>query len=83
MNVRLFSFHNWRHSLLDDFFNAGNWSRSHKAGSVHLSGDVGARRILAAHPEAVVPVEVASDGIFEDVDTRAAYDRLHADDPNG
>ncbi len=38
-NVSLFTFHNWRHSLLDDFFSASNWARSHETGSFWLRGD--------------------------------------------
>lgn len=48
-----------------------------------LNGDAGARRIVAAHPEAVLEIEVEARGIFEDVDTRAAYDRLHAGGSGG
>lgn len=41
-----------------------------------LSGDVGARQVLAAHPEDVHEVEVACDGILQDVDTEEEFRRL-------
>ncbi len=36
--ISLFSFHNLRHSLLDDFFSGSNWARSYDTGSNWLSG---------------------------------------------
>lgn len=41
-----------------------------------LDGDQGARRILAAHPEAIGYVLVASDEIFQDVDTAEDYAKM-------
>ena len=41
-----------------------------------LSGDVGAKELLARHAERVIEVPVESDGIFADVDTPADLARL-------
>jgi molybdenum cofactor cytidylyltransferase len=41
-----------------------------------LDGDQGARRILAAHPEAIGYLPVATDEIFLDVDTAADYAKM-------
>ena len=41
-----------------------------------LGGDQGARRILAAHPEAIGYLPVATDEIFLDVDTAEDYARM-------
>ena len=41
-----------------------------------VSGDVGARDLIAAHPELVVEVEMAGDGILTDIDTPQALARL-------
>ncbi len=37
-NISLFTYHNLRHSLLDDFFDGANWARSYDAGAAWLSG---------------------------------------------
>ncbi len=42
------------------------------------SGDVGARHLLAAHPELVAEIEMESDGILTDIDTPQALARLAA-----
>ncbi len=34
-----FTFHNWRHSVLDDFLSAGAWGDAHKAGQVSVEAD--------------------------------------------
>ncbi|MCG8470013.1 MAG: carbohydrate binding family 9 domain-containing protein [Gemmatimonadetes bacterium] len=38
-NVNFFTFHNFRHSLLDDFFSGANWARSHESGGFFLNGN--------------------------------------------
>jgi molybdenum cofactor cytidylyltransferase len=45
-----------------------------------LSGDVGARSLLAKYSSCVVELEVDDDGILIDVDTPDAYRRQHATD---
>ncbi len=37
--INFFTFHNLRHSLLDDLFSGANWARSHETGAFVLSGD--------------------------------------------
>ncbi len=41
-----------------------------------VSGDVGARDVIAAHPELVVEVEMDGDGVVTDIDTPQALARL-------
>ena len=41
-----------------------------------VSGDVGARDLIAAHPELVVEVEMDGDGVLTDIDTPQALARL-------
>jgi molybdenum cofactor cytidylyltransferase len=41
-------------------------------------GDVGARHLFDANPEAVVEVEMAGDGVLTDIDTPQALARLAA-----
>lgn len=43
-----------------------------------ISGDVGARDLIAVHPELVVEVEMESDAILTDIDTPQALARLAA-----
>ena len=43
-----------------------------------LSGDVGARDLIAAHPDEVVEVEVESDAVLTDIDTPQALAKLAA-----
>ncbi len=37
-NASLFTFHNWRHSALDEVFSTSSWGEAHKAGRVALNG---------------------------------------------
>jgi molybdenum cofactor cytidylyltransferase len=48
------------------------WSRRFFAEMLGLSGDAGAKPLLEAHSDTVVEVAVASDGIFQDLDTPEA-----------
>jgi molybdenum cofactor cytidylyltransferase len=41
-----------------------------------VSGDIGARDLIAAHPELVVEVEMDGDGVLTDIDTPQALARL-------
>ena len=41
--------------------------------ALQLQGDVGARQILANHPEDILEIEVNQDGILRDIDTPEAY----------
>ena len=41
-----------------------------------VAGDVGARHLIGAYPEAVVEVEMPSDGVLTDIDTPQALARL-------
>ncbi|MFG1298965.1 NTP transferase domain-containing protein [Xanthobacter sp. V3C-3] len=50
------------------------WSRRFFAELCALSGDVGARHLLAAHAEVVAEVEAADDGALVDVDTPQLLD---------
>jgi molybdenum cofactor cytidylyltransferase len=43
-----------------------------------ISGDVGARDLIAAHPELVAEVEIENDGVLIDIDTPQALARLAA-----
>jgi len=43
-----------------------------------VSGDVGARGLIAAHPELVCEVETENDGVLIDIDTPQALARLAA-----
>ena len=54
------------------------WGRDYFAEMMGLSGDVGAKHILALHQECVTEVAVESDGIFADVDTQDDLARLRA-----
>lgn len=47
-----------------------------KAAIMQLTGDVGCREILRAHPEAVVLVPMATDETLRDLDRREDYERL-------
>jgi len=49
-----------------------NWRRQ----LLDLTGDTGARAIIAAHPERVVTVPVADETVFFDVDTPADYEEI-------
>ncbi len=50
--------------------------REWKSALCQLSGDQGARQIIAGHPEALLQVPVASAKFFWDVDTEADYQRV-------
>lgn len=50
--------------------------REWKSALGQLSGDQGARQIIAGHPEALLQVPVASAKFFWDVDTEADYKRV-------
>ena len=54
------------------------WGASYFAEMMRLSGDVGAKQLIAKHSEYVIEVPVASNGIFADVDTPADLARLGA-----
>lgn len=47
----------------------------YKAELMKLSGDVGAREVVAAHPGDVCELDVGSEGILEDIDTEQDYKR--------
>lgn len=48
------------------------WGRRHFDAMQGLTGDEGARRLIAAHADAVAEVEVADDAVFQDLDTPEA-----------
>ena len=48
------------------------WGRAYFDEIAALSGDVGARHLIGAHPEAVCEVALEDEAIFVDVDTPAA-----------
>jgi len=50
------------------------FARAHEPELLALTGDAGGRTILAAHPQAVLEVEMPADHILCDVDTPAAYE---------
>ncbi len=52
------------------------WGAAYFAEMTGLSGDVGAKELLARHAERVIEVPVELDGIFADVDTPADLARL-------
>lgn len=52
------------------------WPRRFFPELLVLSGDAGARALLAAHADAVVEVPVADDAAFTDIDTRDELERL-------
>lgn len=54
------------------------WSRRFFPELAGLEGDIGARRLIAAHPEAVFEVTVADAGAFLDVDTPDALAQARA-----
>ncbi len=53
-------------------FAIGRWRQQLLA----LTGDAGARAIIAAHPDQVAAVSVADETVFFDVDTPAEYDEI-------
>ena len=54
------------------------WGASYFAEMMRLSGDVGAKQLIAKHSGHVTEVLVGSDGIFADVDTPADLARLRS-----
>jgi molybdenum cofactor cytidylyltransferase len=54
------------------------WARRFFGEMTAAGGDVGARHLFAAYPEAVVEVEMAGDGVLTDIDTPQALARLAA-----
>ena len=52
------------------------WGRQFFAEMQELGGDVGARHLIGAYPEAVAEVEMAGDGVLTDIDTPQALARL-------
>jgi molybdenum cofactor cytidylyltransferase len=54
------------------------WGASYFAEMMRLSGDVGAKQLIAKHQAHVTEVPVVSDGIFADVDTPADLARLRS-----
>jgi len=52
------------------------WGAAYFAEMMGLSGDVGAKPLMAQHPEHVTEVPAGSDGIFADVDTPSDLARL-------
>ena len=54
------------------------WSRRFFADLAALTGDVGARGLIATYPEAVVEVAVADSAAFTDIDTPDALDAVRA-----
>jgi molybdenum cofactor cytidylyltransferase len=54
------------------------WARRFFGEMTAAGGDVGARHLFEAYPEAVVEVEMAGDGVLTDIDTPQALARLAA-----
>ena len=54
------------------------WARRFFGEMTAAGGDVGARHLLSAYPEAVVEVEMAGDAVLTDIDTPQALARLAA-----
>ena len=52
------------------------WGAAYFPEMMRLTGDVGAKRLIARHRDRVIEVPVASDGIFADVDTPSDLARL-------
>ena len=54
------------------------WARRFFGEMTAAGGDVGARHLFEAYPEAIVEVEMAGDGVLTDIDTPQALARLAA-----
>jgi molybdenum cofactor cytidylyltransferase len=54
------------------------WAKRYFPEMCTVAGDVGARHLIGAYPEAVVEVEMASDAVLTDIDTPQALARLAA-----
>jgi molybdenum cofactor cytidylyltransferase len=52
------------------------WGAAYFAEMMRISGDVGAKQLIAQHQERVTEVAVGSNGIFADVDTPSDLARL-------
>jgi molybdenum cofactor cytidylyltransferase len=52
------------------------WGKSYFAEMMRLTGDVGAKPLMARHEAQLVEVEIATDSIFEDVDAPEDFERL-------
>jgi molybdenum cofactor cytidylyltransferase len=52
------------------------WAKRFLAEMRQVAGDVGARHIITAYPEAVTEVEMPGDGVLTDIDTPQALARL-------
>jgi molybdenum cofactor cytidylyltransferase len=57
------------------------WPRAYFAEMLELEGDTGAGRLLAAHADKVLGVELGTDAIFADVDTPEALAELRSLSP--
>jgi molybdenum cofactor cytidylyltransferase len=54
------------------------WGRQYFAEIRQIDGDIGARRVIAVHGEAIAEVEMDSDAVLTDIDTPQALARLAA-----
>jgi len=52
------------------------WGAAYFAEMMRITGDLGAKPLMATHPERVVEVPADSDGIFADIDTPSDLARL-------
>jgi molybdenum cofactor cytidylyltransferase len=55
------------------------WGAAYFAEMMRVTGDLGAKPLMAKYPDDVVEVPVDSDGIFADIDTPSDLARLKAD----
>jgi molybdenum cofactor cytidylyltransferase len=53
------------------------WGSRYFAEMMAISGDVGAKSVMARHQEQIVEVEVATDSILEDIDAPADLSRIN------
>jgi molybdenum cofactor cytidylyltransferase len=59
------------------------WGRSYFAEMMRLTGDTGAKPLMARHEAQLIEVEVATDSIFDDVDAPEDLARLKQADETG
>jgi molybdenum cofactor cytidylyltransferase len=52
------------------------WGAAYFPEMMQLTGDAGAKQLLAKHRECIVEVKIASDRIFTDIDTPSDLARL-------
>ncbi|HXQ50135.1 MAG TPA: molybdopterin-binding/glycosyltransferase family 2 protein [Stellaceae bacterium] len=52
------------------------WAKRFIPDMRQVAGDVGARHLIGAYPEAVIEIEMASDGVLTDIDTPQALAKL-------